>query len=89
MNSSQSFTISLRATITFLLSVSFSSIALAQEQRDEKQPPCNAEAIDWVLPGDFEEALEKSREKSRLLLIKGLGFGLDELGAQCATQGCW
>ena len=51
--------------------------------------PGNTEAIRWVLPGDFQDAQRQAVEKKRMLLIKGLGFGLDELGAKCATKGCW
>ncbi len=47
------------------------------------------ENIQWVLPGDFEDALERAKAENRIILIKGLGFGLDELGSKCATKGCW
>ena len=46
-------------------------------------------AIDWVLPGDFELARRRSLEERRLLLVKGVSFGIDELGAKCATKGDW
>ncbi len=49
----------------------------------------NSEAIDWVIPGEFKNALDQSKQQERILLIRGLGFGLDELGATCATKGCW
>lgn len=46
-------------------------------------------AIEWVLPGHFEEARARSKQEQRLLLIKGVSFGIDEAGAACATQGEW
>ena len=49
----------------------------------------NAEAIDWFVPGNFDNAHAKAKEQNRMLLVRALGFGLDELGASCATKGCW
>lgn len=48
-----------------------------------------SESIDWVIPGKFDEALASAKEQNRILLVRALGFGLDELGASCATKGCW
>ena len=49
----------------------------------------NSKQIEWFFPGDFDKAFEKAEKENRLLLIKGLGFGLDQQGATCATKGCW
>lgn len=49
----------------------------------------NSQSIQWFVPGKFEDAMEKSRQQERILLMRGLGFGLDEEGASCATKGCW
>jgi hypothetical protein len=46
-------------------------------------------AIEWHIPGDFKKALKKSVETQRLLIIKGISFGVDEAGAKCATKGDW
>ena len=46
-------------------------------------------AIEWVLPGNFERARERARSERRLLLIKGVSFGIDEVGAVCASKGDW
>lgn len=46
-------------------------------------------AIRWYTPGDFESARKEAEKEKRLLLIKGIAFGMDELGAKDATKGCW
>jgi hypothetical protein len=46
-------------------------------------------AIDWVLPGRFDEARERARSERRILLVKGVSFGIDDVGARCATKGDW
>ncbi len=45
--------------------------------------------IRWFLPGDFAGALECALDTHRILLIKGVSFNIDEIGARCATQGTW
>ncbi|MEO6593880.1 MAG: hypothetical protein ABIP94_03910 [Planctomycetota bacterium] len=50
---------------------------------------CNTTNIHWVLPGDFSTALQRAVAEQRLLLIKGISFGVDEAGATCATKGKW
>jgi hypothetical protein len=45
--------------------------------------------INWVFPGHFEDAKTLSKEKNQIIIIKGLGFGLDQVGATCATKGDW
>jgi hypothetical protein len=46
-------------------------------------------AIRWRVPGEFEDARKEAEKEKRLLLIKGIAFGVDELGAKDATKGCW
>jgi hypothetical protein len=46
-------------------------------------------AIEWHVPGDFKKALKKSVDSGRLLILKGISFGVDEAGAKCATKGDW
>ena len=46
-------------------------------------------AIDWHLPGDFAAARAAADKANRILLIKGIAFGVDAEGAKCATKGCW
>ena len=45
--------------------------------------------IEWELPGQFEHARARSLKEERLLLIKGVSFGIDRVGAVCATKGDW
>jgi hypothetical protein len=52
-------------------------------------PPCQTDTIDWVLPGHFDTAVARATAEQRLLLIKGISFGVDEAGATCATKGKW
>jgi len=57
---------------------------------DGPKPACqNAVAINWITPGNFEVARERAEKENRLLMIKGIAFGIDEEGAKCATKGCW
>lgn len=54
------------------------------------EPACqDTTAIAWFLPGQFEEARKAAEKQGRLLMIKGIAFGIDEAGAKCATKGCW
>ncbi len=50
---------------------------------------CDISAIKWVLPGDFDKAVERASKEKRLIVIKGVSFGIDEAGAKCATRGKW
>ena len=45
--------------------------------------------INWVLPGHFADALKQANEQQRLIMVKGIAFGIDDVGATCATKGCW
>ncbi len=46
-------------------------------------------SIRWHFPHEFEEARERARAENRILVIKGVSFGIDEEGALCATKGKW
>lgn len=46
-------------------------------------------AIRWHTPGEFEAARKEAETEKRLLLIKGIAFGVDAAGAKDATKGCW
>ena len=46
-------------------------------------------SIRWHFPHQFEEALARSKAESRILVIKGVSFGIDTEGATCATKGKW
>ena len=46
-------------------------------------------AIKWQVPGTFGEALARAKKEKRILLIKGIAFGIDEEGAKDATCGTW
>jgi len=51
--------------------------------------PRDRTAIQWVLPGDFPQALARAQKEQRILVIKGISFGVDDAGAKCATKGVW
>lgn len=51
--------------------------------------PCDRTAIAWVLPGNFPAALARAKAESRILVVKGISFGVDVAGAKCATKGVW
>ena len=50
---------------------------------------CDRTAIGWVLPGDFPQALARAKQEQRIVVIKGISFGVDGAGAKCATKGVW
>ncbi|MDB4778025.1 hypothetical protein OAG68_01050 [bacterium] len=77
------------ATGLVLLASLFIATACPAQETASNEFGFNSEAIDWVIPGEFKDALDRSRQQERILLVRGLGFGLDELGATCATKGCW
>lgn len=60
--------------------------AFGQERTDFGQ---DRTAIDWVLPGDFATALARAKTEQRMLVIKGISFGVDVAGSKCATKGVW
>lgn len=63
--------------------------ALAAQDAAPPAPACDRTAIEWVLPGDFDTALGRAREEQRILVVKGISFGVDTQGARCATRGVW
>jgi hypothetical protein len=73
----------------FALLVTVSAAPLAQAHQETPPLGCDRTAIEWFLPGDFSSALEKAKESRRILVIKGISFGVDEAGATCATKGVW
>jgi len=42
-----------------------------------------------VLPGDFPQAIARAQKEQRIVVIKGISFGVDGAGAKCATKGVW
>jgi hypothetical protein len=50
---------------------------------------CDRTAIEWVLPGNFPQALARAQKEQRIVVIKGISFGVDGAGARCATKGVW
>ncbi len=46
-------------------------------------------SIRWHFPQQFEEARARAKAEKRILVIKGVSFGIDEEGAACATKGKW
>ena len=75
--------------IDFILISGLAIPGVARAQ-DGAAPRCSdASAIDWFLPDQFEQALARARTEQRLLVIKGISFGVDQVGAQCATKGQW
>jgi hypothetical protein len=45
--------------------------------------------ITWFIPGKFAEARQAAQTQKRILMVKGIAFGIDAVGAKCATKGCW
>lgn len=57
---------------------------------DDDTKACeNTLAIKWILPGHFDDALKQANAQHRIIMIKGVAFGIDDAGATCATKGCW
>ena len=46
-------------------------------------------AIRWHTPGKFADARTAAAARNRILMVKGIAFGVDAAGAECATKGCW
>jgi len=66
-----------------------SLLAISAEAQDTAGAPCDRSAIRWFVPGEFEAARRKAEEEGRFLLLKGISFGIDDLGATSATKGRW
>ena len=53
-------------------------------------PTCaDTASIRWHTPGKFEQARKAAAAQNRLLMVKGIAFGVDAAGAESATKGCW
>lgn len=75
-----------------LACIALTTVAASRLYADETGPlkTCqNTLAIEWVLPGEFDHALKFAEQKQRLIMIKGIAFGIDHVGAKNATKGCW
>ncbi len=55
----------------------------------EEQEACDTSSIRWELPDAFAKARERAVKENRILMIKGVSFGIDKVGAACATKGKW
>lgn len=77
--------------MSFLLALALVASSQASPVALKAEAPVYSDtsAIQWVLPADFDEALARARSQNRLLLIKGVSFGIDAAGASCATAGTW
>lgn|GEM_PF-5900834 len=73
--------------LLLMIAVAMPTIAAAQSLTSKIN--CDKTAISWILPGHFKDAQTRAKNENRILIIKGLGFGLDEVGATCATKGDW
>ncbi len=68
------------------------AVTTAQNPDTAKQPiklGCDRSAIQWSIPGQFKQARARAKRQKRLLIIKGISFGVDDAGAKCATKGKW
>ncbi len=74
-------------TPAVLLGSLIAGTALAQQP--DTGLGCDRSAIRWFIPGQFQDARERARKEKRLLIIKGISFGVDNAGAKCATKGKW
>jgi len=58
-------------------------------EKEAVQKGGDPNVCNFVLPGNFTDALAKAAEANRCLIIKGIAFGIDRVGATCATRGHW
>ena len=66
------------------------ALALLGAGEDKKPLSCqDTSAIKWMLPGEFAKVRERATESNRIIVIKGIAFGVDSAGAKCATKGQW
>jgi len=73
-----------RTLIALIVTLGFLAPAAAEDRLGVDDTVC-----DFVLPGSFEKAREKAKASGRCLLIKGVAFGMDKLGATDCTKGHW
>ena len=70
--------------------VALAAAPAAAQSRVAQAPKCgDATNIDFIYPGQFARALAKAKQARRPLIIKGVAFGVDQVGATCATKGHW
>lgn len=75
--------------LSLVAGVVLAGLCAAQESAVETRTSCDPSAIHWVLPGDFAAARDRALAEGRLLVMKGISFGVDAVGAKCATKGRW
>jgi len=71
------------------LAITLFAVPVLAQNNAAENSACVADNIDWVLPGHFADALQRGKSEQRLILIKGVSFGIDVAGAACATKGKW
>lgn len=69
--------------------IALSGTAHAADEPTTPATDRNDGAIRWHLPDQFDAAVARAKKEKRILLIKGVSFGIDEAGAKCATKGKW
>ena len=77
----------MRMQFVFPVAIALAGSAFTLRAQDDTT--CDRTAIEWVLPGDFARALARAQKEQRIVLIKGISFGVDAAGAKCATKGVW
>ena len=78
-----------RSILPFVLLCALAAPPVLAAQQHATSPTCDTTNIRWVLPGDFATAQRRARAEHRLILVKGISFGVDDAGARCATDGTW
>ena len=74
---------------TLFVSGALAAFTLAPLAAQEPAAACDRSAITWTLPGEFPQALARAKAEQRMLVVKGISFGVDVAGAKCATKGVW
>ena len=74
---------------TFALVVAGFLLLAGWVPAQEPTRPVDDSNIRWHIPGKFEAARQRAIDENRLLVIKGISFGVDSIGATCATKGTW
>ncbi len=60
-----------------------------EAQKPKADTTSDTSSIRWFLPGQFDKARAAAKARNRLLVLKGISFGIDAKGATCATAGSW